>query len=106
MRLPVLRTTAAGCLATAGGAALALYLGLVPTALAYALFARGLRRLPAAEAATITLAEPLTAALLGAVVLGEALGPVALAGAALVLGGLLVLTLPRAAPRVRAAPAR
>jgi len=103
--LPVLLVTGAGWLATPGGAALALYLGLVPTALAYVLFARGLRRLPAAEAATLTLAEPLTAALLGALVLGESLGPIALAGAALVLGGLVVLALPRAAPRVAVAPA-
>jgi len=97
--LPVLVVAGAGWLLTPGGAALALYLGIVPTAIAYVLFARGLRRLPAAETATLTLAEPLTAALLGAVVLGERLGPLAGAGALLVLGGLLVLALPRPRPR-------
>ena len=43
---------------TPGGAAMALWLGAVPTALAYLLFARGLRHLPADEVATLTLAEP------------------------------------------------
>ena len=54
---------------------MALWLGAVPTALAYILFASGLRHLPANEVATLTLAEPVTAALLGAVVLGERPGP-------------------------------
>ena len=47
-----------GWLATGGGLALVLFLGVVPTAIAYVLFARGLRGLSASEAATITLAEP------------------------------------------------
>jgi drug/metabolite transporter, DME family len=88
--LPVLVLDHAG-LASPGGVALAVYLGAVPTALAYVLFARGLRRLPAGEVATVTLAEPLTAAALGAVVLGERPGALALAGVALVLAGLAVL---------------
>ena len=50
-----------------------LFLGVVPTAVAYVLFARGLRGLQASEAATITLAEPVTAAALGVFVLGEAI---------------------------------
>ena len=81
---------------------LALYLGLVPTALAYVLFARGLQKLPAASVATLTLAEPLTAATLGVAVLGERPGPVAGLGALLVLSGLLVLS---AQPRRRPATA-
>ena len=50
-----------GWLGHAGGIALALFLGIVPTALAYLLFAHGLKRLTASETATLTLAEPLTA---------------------------------------------
>ena len=69
--------------------------------LAYLLFARGLRRLSAAETATLTLAEPLTAALLGVIVLSERMSAPAALGAALILGGLLVL----AAPDVRRRPA-
>jgi DME family drug/metabolite transporter len=46
--------------------------------------------------ATLSLAEPLTASLLGLAVLGESLAPVQLAGAALVAIGLLVLASSRA----------
>src|SRR5919206_478684 len=64
--VPVLAAAGPGFLTGAGGLALALYLGAVPTALAYVLFARGLRSLTAGETATLTLAEPLTATVLGA----------------------------------------
>jgi drug/metabolite transporter, DME family len=77
-----------------GGAAMVLYLALVPTALAYVAFARGLRGLSAGDTATLTLAEPLTAAALGALVLGERPGALAVVGAALVLAGLVALALP------------
>src|SRR4051812_10487464 len=93
--LPVLALSDPGDLASPGGVALAVYLGAVPTALAYVLFARGLRHLPAGEVATLTLAEPLTAAALGAIVLGERPGAIALVGFALVLAGFAVLALPR-----------
>lgn len=89
--LPVLAATAGPWLWSLGGIALILFLGLIPTALAYVLFARGLRELTAGETATLTLAEPLTATALGALVLGERPGAVAIAGAALVLAGLLAL---------------
>jgi DME family drug/metabolite transporter len=89
--LPVLAATAGPWLGHPGGLALIAFLGVVPTALAYVLFARGLRELSAGETTTLTLAEPLTAAALGAVVLGERPGAVAVAGAALVLAGLLAL---------------
>ncbi len=89
--LPVLFATGGGGLESAGGLALVLFLGAVPTALAYVLFARGLRHLSSGETATLTLAEPLTATLLGIVVLGERPTGLMAAGAALVLGGLLVL---------------
>lgn len=99
--LPVPLVAGVGWVASPEGAALALYLGAVPTALAYLLFARGLRHLSAGETATLTLAEPLTAVLLGALVLGERPGPMAVAGAALVLAGLLVLAAPRGRPAGR-----
>jgi DME family drug/metabolite transporter len=90
---PVLAIGDPGPLWSGGGLALALFLGTVPTALAYVLFARGLRRLSAAETSTLTLAEPLTAGLLGAALLGERLTALSAVGAGLVLGGLLVLAL-------------
>lgn len=95
--LPVLLLTGAGWLGTTDGLLLALFLGVVPTAGAYLLFARGLKHLSAAETATLTLAEPLTATLLGVIVLAERLNAPAVVGAALILSGLLVL----AAPEVR-----
>lgn len=88
--LPVLAAGASD-VASTDGILLAVYLGAVPTALAYVLFARGLRHLPAADVATLTLAEPLTAAALGTIVLGERLAPVAILGALLVLAGLVAL---------------
>jgi DME family drug/metabolite transporter len=98
--LPVLLVGDPGPLTSLDGLALALFLGVVPTALAYVLFARGLRRLSAAETSTLTLAEPLTAGLLGALVLGERLTVLSGLGAGLVLAGLLVLAVrvPRALP--------
>jgi DME family drug/metabolite transporter len=105
--LPVLALGDTAWLATGSGLAMALFLGAVPTALAYVLFARGLRRLTPGETATLTLAEPLTATGLGVLVLGERPGAVAVAGAALVLAGLLALALPsrRPGPRLAGAPA-
>jgi DME family drug/metabolite transporter len=95
--LPLLAIVPLGELTSSGGLALALYLGAIPTALAYILFARGLERIDAGETATLTLAEPLTAAALGVIALGERPGATAAAGAALVLGGLVLLALrPRA----------
>ncbi|HMQ29907.1 MAG TPA: EamA family transporter [Chloroflexaceae bacterium] len=70
---------------------LLLYMGLVPTALAYILFLRGMRRTTAAVATLVTLLEPLTGALLAWALLGERLGPLSLVGAALLLGSLAVL---------------
>ncbi len=89
--LPVLAATEGGGLGSPGGLALVLFLGAVPTALAYVLFARGLQRLSSGETATLTLAEPLTATVLGILVLGEDPTALTAAGAGLVLGGLLVL---------------
>ena len=104
--IPLLAIVPTGELATAQGLALALYLGALPTALAYTLFARGLKRIGAGETATLTLGEPVTAAALGLIVLGERPGAAALVGAGLVLAGLALLALrSNDAPRMRARPA-
>jgi drug/metabolite transporter, DME family len=93
--LPALAASDPGWLLHADGAGLALFLGVIPTALAYVLFARGLRRLSASETATLTLAEPLTAGVLGAVVLAEPVTGLSAAGGVCVLAGLLALAAPR-----------
>jgi drug/metabolite transporter, DME family len=92
--LPVLVLGDVHWLATTDGLLMALFLASVPTALAYVLFARGLRSLTPGETATLTLAEPLTATGLGILALGERPGLVAAVGAGLVLAGLFTLAGP------------
>ena len=105
--LPVLPLSGFAAFGSSSALATSIYLGAIPTALAYVLFARGLRVLPTAEVATLTLAEPLTAAALGTVVLGEQLSAGAAIGAAMVMGGLAALALkPRARRKPTLAPAR
>ena len=88
--LPVLLTQPLGWLLEPGGVVLALYLGLVTTTLAYLLFVRGLTVLSAGPVATLVLAEPVVATVLGTVVLGERLSVAGAAGAALIVVGLVV----------------
>ncbi|MFI0356482.1 DMT family transporter [Actinomadura sp. 9N407] len=80
------------------------WLGPVATTVAYMCFVIGLRRVTAATAGTLSLAEPLVAALLALAVLGERLPPPAAAGAIVLLGGLVVVSVPgrlRRSPRAR-----
>ncbi len=92
---PVLLLGDTGWLAKPSGLALAAYLGVFTSALAYVLFARGLQALPSATVVTLTLAEPLTATMLGVAVLGERPSLLAFMGAVLVLSGLATLARPR-----------
>ncbi|TDT40986.1 putative blue pigment (indigoidine) exporter [Streptomyces sp. BK208] len=66
-----------------------LYLALANTALAYWLWFRGIGRLSATQVTFLGPLSPLTAAVIGWAVLGEALGPVQLAGMALAFGATL-----------------
>ncbi|HKJ29903.1 MAG TPA: EamA family transporter, partial [Desulfuromonadales bacterium] len=103
MLAPLLIGREMAWLAAPRSIAVILHLGLVTAALAYWLFARGLQRVPVATAVTLTLAEPLTAGLLGLLVLGEQLNPVSFVGIALIFSGLAVLSLVgRATPEVPA----
>ncbi|MCA0328948.1 MAG: DMT family transporter [Actinobacteria bacterium] len=86
--LPVLLTQPMAWIATPSGLAMALWLGLITTTLAYVLFGRGLRHLPAGPVTTLVLAEPVVATLLGVLVLGETIPALGWAGIALVLAGL------------------
>lgn len=88
--LPVLAVAGGAWLAQPAGLAVALWLGLGATAAAYLLFGRGLRVLEAGPVATLVLAEPLVATLLGVLVLGERLAPPAIAGATLIAAGLAI----------------
>lgn len=86
-------------LASPGGLAMSVWLGLATIAVAYALFTWGLERLTAAAAATLTLAEPLTASVLGIAVLGERLAPLGVAGLMVLVAGLVLLAWGSRAPR-------
>lgn len=72
---------------------LALWLGLIATSLAYVLFGIGLTSLPAGTVATLNLAEPLAATLLGLIVLHESISPLSAVGCTLIAVSLLMLAL-------------
>ena len=65
-------------------------LGLGPTAVAYTLYFRGLRTAAASTATLLTLLEPLTGAILAALVLGQRLSTTGMAGAAILAAAVLV----------------
>ncbi|MFI2642066.1 DMT family transporter [Streptomyces sp. NPDC018610] len=70
------------------------WLALATTALGYLLFTWGVTRISGATAGTLSLAEPLVATLLGVLLLGERLGVPAVTGAVLLLGGLVLVSVP------------
>ncbi|MER6171958.1 EamA family transporter [Streptosporangium sp. NPDC001681] len=67
------------------------FLGTVPTALAYGLFFTGLAAVRATTASVISLVEPVGAALLGVLLLGERLTVPAACGGVLLLGAVALL---------------
>lgn len=77
------------------GVPLLLYLGVVTTGLSYVLFFTGMKTTPATAASIVTLLEALTATLLAWIIFGERLGPLGVVGGALLVAGMLVLTLRR-----------
>lgn len=84
----------AGDMVTVDSLLLIAWLGLAATALAYMLFVTGLGRTTASRAGTLSLAEPLVAAALGLLALGERMSGTASVGMALLLAGLVVVSLP------------
>ncbi len=78
-------------LTTGEGLAMALYLGVAATGVAYVLFGFGLRRLTSATTVTLVLAEPVTAALLAAIVLDESIPLLGWLGVVTVIGGLALV---------------
>ncbi|WP_328460333.1 DMT family transporter [Actinoplanes sp. NBC_00393] len=73
--------------------ALLIYAGAITTALAYALFYSGLRRTSGSVAVVVTLLEPLVAALLAVVLIGEPLAGTTIVGGLLLLGAVASLYL-------------
>ena len=91
MLSPLLVVEPLAWIAEPSGLVMALHLGLVCTALAYALYGWGLRLVPTSTATTLTLAEPVTAAVLAIVVLGERLSAAGWLGVAVVVAGLAIV---------------
>lgn len=82
----------------------AFYGGIVTVALAYAFFIFGIARIGAATAVTVGLMEPLTASILGVVLLGEMVSAIGIAGSALILTGLVVVSRPPKQKQAQLAP--
>ena len=91
--LPILFIGDLSWLQVGNGLVVALHLGLMATALAYILFTRGLQIVPVASAVTLSLAEPLTASLLGVFLLGERLNTSGILGISLILASFVLMTL-------------
>lgn len=89
---PLLLTQNLTWLAQPRGLGVILWLGVFATALSYTLFGKGLARTPVGTAVTLSLAEPLTAGLLGVLLLGERLTPLAGVGILLIFSGLATLS--------------
>ena len=93
--MPVLFITGAPLLASANNFSVGLYLAVVPMFFAYLLFGRGLTVVRASLATTITLLEPVVAALLAVTVVGEKLSFTGWFGIGLISACLLIATLRR-----------
>lgn len=108
LTLPFLPFGGAGWMAQPSAWLLVGYLAVVPTLVAYSLFNRGLRGVRSATASTLGLLEPVVAALLATLALGERLSAVAVVGALLILVGLVLIVRSSAgmteSPGVRAIP--
>lgn len=92
--LPVLVLTGAPLLASWTNAAVGLYMALVPVLAAYVLFAYGLARVSATMATTLSLLEPVIAAVLAVAIVGERLPAEGWVGMGLIVGSLFILTVP------------
>ena len=77
---------------TQDGGLSVLWLGLVPTAIGYFLFTFGLKRVDSSTAATVVLAEPATATILAALIIGESLVFQSFVGIAIVAAGILYIS--------------
>jgi DME family drug/metabolite transporter len=81
--------------ASVSGLGMVAWLAVVTVVVAYVLFAVGLRSLSASTVSTLTLVEPLTACVLGLVLLDEQLSAAGWAGLAALLAGVTVLAVRR-----------
>lgn len=98
--MPVLVITGGTLLDSWSNAAVGIYMALIPMFLGYVLFGRGLARIHASTATTLSLIEPVVAAVLAVILVGERLPTSGWVGVALVVACLVVLTSPSSAANV------
>ncbi len=103
--LPILLLSDPSWLASVEGLLMALWLGIATITVACLFLAYGLKKLSASTVATLGLGEPLTATLLGVLVLQETLSGRAIVGLALVVFGLVLIGLLTARRTAQAARA-
>jgi DME family drug/metabolite transporter len=92
--MPVLFATGSPLLASVNNAAVGLYMALIPMFIGYVCYGYGLARISASLATTITLLEPAVAAVLAVVIVGERLPVMGWVGIGLILGCLMLITVP------------
>lgn len=92
--MPVLLMTGAPLLMEWNNAAVGIYMALVPMFLGYVCYGFGLARIPASMATTITLVEPVIAALLAVLLVGERLPLLGWTGVGLIIACLGIITVP------------
>lgn len=92
--MPVLALYGAPFLDSWQNAAVGIYMACVPMFMGYVCFGYALARIPASTATTITLLEPVIAAALAAIIVGEQLTAAGWAGVALIFTCLVCITLP------------
>lgn len=92
--MPVLLLTGAPLLTSWNNAAVGIYMAFIPMFIGYLCYGYGLARVSASTATTLTLLEPVIAALLAVMVVGERLPLLGWTGAALIVACLGIITAP------------
>ena len=103
--MPVLIATGGPFLASWTNLAVGAYMAVIPMFMGYVAFGFALARIPASMAITITLVEPVVAAVLAVAIVGERMQPSGWLGAVLVISCLVFVTLPVRPRAVRRAEA-
>ena len=90
--MPVVLVTGSTFLTSWVNASVCIYMALVPMFAGYVLFGLGLARARASTAIVLTLVEPVVAALLAVLIVGEQLAPLGWVGVGLIACSLIALT--------------
>ena len=93
--MPVLLATGGALLSSWNNALVGAYMAVIPMFTGYVLFGYALARISVSTATTITLIEPVIAALLAVVIVGETLSALGWLGAVLVTSCLVILSAPQ-----------